>query len=145
MLAAVASNQRRIRILSGLACALGLLSAAASIVIIFFYFSAYRPKQLQVMNELGARSVESVVVPSQQPQATGEARRYDFASVNFAMTHAVGMGTMLVATAVGLLALGTIVLLLVVIFTRRATLAHIQASLAQISAQLQLLRLPESR
>jgi hypothetical protein len=43
------------------------------------------------------------------------------------------------AVAVGLLAVGTLVLLAVVIISRRATLHQINASLAQISHQLKQL------
>ena len=44
------------------------------------------------------------------------------------------------AVAVGLLAVGTLVLLAVVILSRRATLNQINASLAQISTQLKELQ-----
>jgi hypothetical protein len=50
------------------------------------------------------------------------------------------MGTTLVAVVVGVLSLGTLVLLIVVILNRRVTLNQINVSLAQIAHQLRELQ-----
>ena len=47
---------------------------------------------------------------------------------------------MMVAVSVGLLGLGTLVLLAVVVLGRRATLQQVNANLAQISTQLKELQ-----
>jgi hypothetical protein len=52
---------------------------------------------------------------------------------------------MLVAVAVGLLALGTLVMLALMVSQRRATLHQINTSLAQIAEQLRELRQSQNR
>ena len=64
-----------------------------------------------------------------------------FLGVEIFMTHVISMGTTIVAAAVGVLALGTLVLVLVVMLNRRVTLNQINVSLAQISSQLKDLQL----
>ena len=66
-----------------------------------------------------------------------------FLGVPLAFTHVISMATTLLAIAVGVLGLGTLILLAVVILNRRATLHQVNASLAQISNQLR--ELPGSR
>jgi hypothetical protein len=149
---AVATHQRRIRVLTGIAWALGILSFAASVAIVLTYFSAYLPKQMQLLQEVShtrppAAEATGAVSPQvdllyRGPEVAGPKPAFDYASVQATMTHAVSIGTMLIAIAVGLLALGTLVLLIVVWLTRRAALNQIQISLAQISGQLQALRPP---
>ncbi len=78
------------------------------------------------------------------PQHLVDQRQLDFPSVQATMTHVLSFATMLVAIAVGLSALGTLVVLALVILTRRATLNQINVSLAQISTQLRNLQTRQS-
>ena len=112
-----------------------LLLAAASLLIASAYFILYRPKQMQLLRD--------VTIAAQEAHPDGQAARrpLDFPSVQATMTHVLSFGTMMVAVSVGLLGAGTLVLLAVVVVGRRATLQQVNASLAQISAQLQQLQL----
>jgi len=56
------------------------------------------------------------------------------------LTYVASMGVTLVASAVGALGLGTLILLTVVVLNRRVTLNQVNASLAQISDQLRELQ-----
>jgi hypothetical protein len=133
-------HQRRLRLLTGAAFLLGFLAIAASIGIASAYFVLYRPKQMQLLRDVTAaaqeaRSNNAAPSPGQPPR-----RQLDFPSVQATMTHVLSFATMMVAVSVGLLGAGTLVLLVLVVLSRRATLQQINASLTQISALLRELR-----
>ncbi len=139
---AVRSHQRTIRALTSLAFLLGFLAIAASIVVVSAYFVFYRPKEKQLLREVTAAAEQSNHT-SAAGQGTGEGvwkLQFDYPSVQATHTYFLSVCIMLTALSVGLLALGTIVLLTVVVLNRRVTLNQINTSLAQISGQLRELR-----
>ena len=144
--AAVRSYQRRIQVLTGVALLLGFLAVAASAVIVSSYYIFYRPKEKEVLLQTQLAADRAKSAPNADAGAkSGAALPFDFPSVQATMTffHSVIIATL--AGAVGLLAAGTLLLHLVVIFGRRATLSQINTGLAQISDQLKDLQRRESR
>lgn len=126
----VQSHRVKIRLLTSVAFLFGFLAIATSILLVWCYLFLYLPKDKQLMRDAanfaaGQRSTEDAV------------KRIDnFLGAQILMTHVISMATTIVAIAVGVLGLGTLVLLTVVMLNRRATLSQINASLAQISNQL---------
>ena len=139
--AAVQSHRTKLRILTGAALTLGSIAVAISLVILVFYPVMYLPKQKDLLQRAQAAATQA------QTETTEETvKRLDkFVRVEILMTHVVSMGTTIVAAAVGALALGTLVLVLVVTINRRTTLSQINISLAQISGQLKELQLREGK
>lgn len=139
---AVTSHQRKIRALTGVAFCLGFLAIAASVLIVSVYFVLYRPKEKQLMHMVTVAAEEAKKNPATVPGATGDLpqSKFYYPSVQAAHTYFLSLCIMLTALAVGLLALGTLVLLIVVVLNRRATLNQINAGLAQISNQLRELQ-----
>jgi len=136
--AGVRSHQIKIRMLTGAAFLFGLLAIATSIFFVSFYLVLYLPKQKQLL-----RDAESAARLARSDPAHGETsiqeavKRIDrFLGAQIVMTHVVSMGTTMVALVVGILGLGTVVLLSVVVLSRRATLNQINVSLALLSDQL---------
>ncbi len=138
---AVARHQRRLRLLTGVAWGLGLLAALASVILIFLYFTAYMPKEKQLLADMGIAAGFPHVRPAPDLAGSG-LTAVDVLGIQISMTRAVSMGTMFIACAVGSLALGTLVVLVVALRTSRATMSQVQMHLAQISGQLQSLRSP---
>jgi hypothetical protein len=145
--ATVRSHQRKIHLLTGAAFFLGFLSVAASVVIESAYFVSYRPKEKQVLREVTLAAQEAKTNPAAAQGAVGDSPKlkFDYPSVQATMTYFHSLVITFMAIAMGLLALGTLVLLAVVILSRRATLSQINASLAQISLQLRELQPPQRR
>ena len=143
---AVRSHQRKIRTLSVLAFILGFVAVAASILIVTAYFIIYRPKEKEVLRQVSLAAERAKTPASATGDSTAPAPRlpFDFPSVQATMTFFHSLVIMFLAGAVGLLALGTLVLLAVVILSRRATLNQINISLAQISNQLRELQNSQS-
>jgi len=147
---AVAKHQRRLRLLTGIAWGLALLAVAASVIIVFLYFTAFLPKEKQILDDMGIAShFPHTGAPVALPPEASEAERraaglneMGIIGIQLVMTRALSMGTMFIACAVGSLALGTLVVLVVMMRTSRATMSQVQAHLALISAQLQGLRTP---
>ena len=138
----IAKHQRKMRALTGLACAFGILAVVASILIIAGYLVLYLPKQKQLMQDFGAR-IERFDSASTLPpgaQSPSPRDRYDLPHIQVIMMNAVSFGGMLVAVAVGLLAAGTLTVLALIVVSRRATLDQINASLRQITEQMKLLQ-----
>jgi uncharacterized protein YoxC len=139
--AAVNSPRTKLRFLTGAALTLGLIAVAISFLILVFYPVLYLPKQKDLI-----KRAESAAAQSKTETVEETVRRLDkFVGVEILMTHVVSMGTTIVAAAVGALALGTLVLVVVVTINRRSTLKQINLSLAQISGQLKELQLRESK
>lgn len=145
--AGVRSHQRKIRALTGTALVLGFLAVAASVVIVSAYFGFYRPKEKEVLRQvtLAAERAKANPAPAEAGTASGPKLPFDFPSVQATMTFFHSVVITLLAGAVGLLALGTLVLLAVVILNRRVSLQQINASLAQISTQLKELQSGNNR
>jgi len=133
----VRSHQRTIRVLSSLAFLLGFLAIAASIVIVSAYFVLYRPKEKQLLREVTLAAQQAQQAKQTQGTAADAPKlNFDYPSIQATHTYFLSICILLTALSVGLLALGSLVLLAVVALNRRVTLNQINTSLAQISAQL---------
>lgn len=132
--AAVHSHRWKIQALTVAAFVLGFLAVAASITIVTVNEMYVRPKQEKLAADSGAIAGFSSMTRdvNTQPE-TVQARML---SLEIDMMRVVSMGSMMVAGSVGLLGLGTLLLVAAVTLNRRATLNQVNASLAQISAQL---------
>lgn len=139
---AVQSHRRKIQALTVAALVLGFLAVAASITIVTLNEMYVRPKQNKLAADSGAIAWPSggVGAPSSSPDAV-QAR---LLALEIDMMRVISMGSMMVAGSVGLLGLGTLLLVAAVMLNRRATLNQVNASLAQISAQLREWR-PDGR
>lgn len=136
----VRGHQRRLRLLTCAAFVFGFLAIAASVAIASAYFILYRPKQMQLLRDVTTAAQEARPDNGATPNGQPTRRNLDFPSVQATMTHVLSFGTMMVAVSVGLLGTGTLVLLAVVVLSRRTTLQRINSHLAQISAQLKELQ-----
>ena len=137
---AVNAHRTKVRVLMSMALLFGFLAIAASILIVVFYPVMYLPKQKEIIKQ-----AETALIQAKIETVEEKLQRLDrFLGVEIFMTHVISMGTTIVAAAVGILALGTLVLVLVVMLNRRATLHQINVSLAQISGQLAELQLREN-
>ena len=138
----VRAHQRKIRALTSAAFLLGFLAIAASVLIVSGYFVLYRPKEKEVLRQvtLAAERAKQNPAPAEGGATPQSKLPFDFPSVQATMTFFHSVVITALAVAVGLLAVGTLVLLAVVILSRRATLNQINASLAQISTQLKELQ-----
>ena len=138
---AVGSHRTKLRVLTSTAMLLGLIAVAISCLILVFYPVMYLPKQRELI-----KRAESAATQAKAETVEDTVKRLDkFMGVEILMTHVISMGTTIVAAAVGALALGTLVLVMVVTINRRATLNQINISLAQISNQLKELQSSEGK
>lgn len=140
--AAVRSHRIKIRVLTSVAFLFSFFAVAASVLFVWCYLKFYLPKQEQMLHD-----AKSVVLQSRRNPAAGEGsvqdsvKRIDiFLDTHIVMTYMVSMGTTVIAIVVGILGLGTLVLLTVVVLTRRIAPNQLNASLAQISNQLRELQ-----
>jgi hypothetical protein len=143
ILGAVHQQQLHGRWLAGLALMLGLVSIAASIGIVSFYFVFYRPKEKQLLRDLPGviyNSSTNAAATQTAPEERVPRPHFDPVRAHLFMTFVIGVGTALVAGSVGLLGLGTLLVVTLVLLNRRVTLRQINASLADISLQLKELR-----
>jgi hypothetical protein len=141
---AVHSHRIILRVLTTVAFVFGFVAIATSIYIVSFYRIKYLPKQREMLYGsrlaaeqagTGANSAQNGLKPMENlPRAE------EFLRNEVVLTHVVGIGVAIVALAVGVLGLETLVLLTVVVLNRRVTLNQINANLAQISDQLRELR-----
>jgi len=136
------SHQQKVRWLAGTAFLLGFLAIAASFLVVTGYFMFYRPKEKEVLRQVTLAAERAKAQPPSENADPRESKLpFDFPSVQATMTflHSVAIASL--AAAIGILALGTLVLLAVVVLNRRVTLRQINASLAQISGQLREIEL----
>ncbi|MBI3417656.1 MAG: hypothetical protein HY043_20380 [Verrucomicrobia bacterium] len=134
---AVSAHRTKVRVLTSLALVFGFLAVAVSLMIVAFYPIMYLPKQKEIIKQ-----AEAALTQAKTETVEETVQRLDkFLGVEIFMTHVISMGTTIVAAAVGILALGTLVLVLVVMLNRRATLHQINVSLTQISGQLNELQM----
>ena len=136
VLSSVRSHRTTLRVLTSIAVLLGFLSIAGSGLTVFGYFVFYRPKQVHMMNDAGLAHQRLRTNALGTDPNEDAANQRKFLGATMALTYALSIGTAVIAFAVGTLALGTMVLLAIIILQRRATLHQVSASLAQISAQL---------
>jgi hypothetical protein len=143
ILRAVESHGRKSGWIAGIALFLGLVSVAASIAIVSFYFVFYRPKEKQLLRDLPPviynATTNATAGAAQEPVPRPH---FDPVRAHLFMITAIGVGTALVAGSVGLLGLGTLLLVSLVLINRRVALRQISASLADISLQLKQLQRP---
>ena len=144
--AAVRSQATKTRILTSIAFLFGFLAVAASVLFVCAYLVLYLPKQKQILRNAEAVAQSARPVAGGKEESVPDAiKRIDqFLGVEIILTHVVSMGMTAIAIMVGVLALGTLVLLTIVVLNRRATLHQINVSLAQISSQLRELQAARS-
>ena len=131
---AVHSHRIQLRVLTTVAFVFGFAAIATSIFIVWFYLMLYMPKQ-RVMLDDSQKTVEQARTITDSTEA-GVKRMHGLLESEIFMTYVVSMGVMVVALAVGVLGVGTLILLTVMILNRRVALNQINASLTQISNQL---------
>jgi len=137
--AGIRSHRLRMRILTSLALLFGFLALATSLGLAWSYFVFILPRQTEMMQEGSQAFVHhSGTNTVSEPLATQEAlqRIERHLRMEAQVSRTLGLGTFILAIAVGALGLGTLVLLLVVILNRRAGLNQLNVSLAEISRQL---------
>jgi len=114
------------------------MAIAASIFTVAFYVMKYLPKQ-RVIIEMSQTAVD--LAGTNAGSAAELVKRTDnILAHEVILTHVTSMGVTVVASAVGALGLGTLILVTVVILNRRVALNQINANLAQISNQLRELQ-----
>ena len=138
---AVRSHRIKIRVMTTVAFLLGFLAMITGILIVWSYPVFMLPKQNELA--LGAEIlVHQFQTNSAAAQPVGDAGKqmgYILAT-ELQMDRVTTTGVVVVALAVGVLGLGTLILLTVVILNRRVALNQINDSLAQISKQLRELQ-----
>jgi hypothetical protein len=137
-MAGIRTHRLKLRALNVGASVLGVAAVLTSIVIVWSYLILYLPKDKEIM-----RGAEMVLMQAKTlPVEEVAKQQTQFLQAEIVFTHVIAMCVTLIAVAVGILGLGTLLLLGVIVMNRRATLSQIQASLAQISEQLRLLKEP---
>ena len=144
--AAVQSQAMKTRVLTGVAFIFGFLAVAASVLFVCAYLVLYLPKQKQILRNAEAVAQSAKTLAGGREESVPDAiKRIDqVLGVEIVMTHVISMGMTAIAIVVGVLALGTLVLLTIVVLNRRAALHQINVSLAQISSQLRELQAARS-
>lgn len=140
--AAVQSHRRKIQAFTIAAFTLGFLAVAASITIVTLNEMYVRPRQ-----EMLARQSRELAWPGGETagnRSDPQNVQARILALEIQAMSVVSIGSMMVAGSVGLLGLGTLLLVAAVSLNRRATLHQVNASLAHISAQLGELRLRHS-
>ena len=161
ILHAIRSHESKGRLLTGIALTISLLSIVAGIAIAWFQFAMLEPKEREILlaytqhaqpSEWTTNMFHKMGV-SDSEIASFYAHR-DASGVNdthlsqwelnrdmlhMDLTHDLGVALMLIAGAVALIGIGTIVTVIMVIVNRRITLRQINENLVQISLQLKKL------
>jgi hypothetical protein len=139
---AVRSHRIKIRVLTSVAFLFGIVTIAVSVAIVWSYPIFILPKQKQLFDNADAAVKQAKTnTATGLPPSSEDVRQINNLLANeIFMTRVVSIGTSVVAIAVGVLGLGTLVLLTVVVLNRRVTLNQVNASLAQISNQLRELQ-----
>jgi hypothetical protein len=133
---AVHSHRIKLRVLNTVAFVFGFVAIATSIFIVCCYLMFYLPKQRVILQDVfSKRTVEQARTNTDSIKDEVK-RMHGLLGSEVVMTYALSIGVMIVALAVGVLGLGTLILLTVVILNRRVALSRINANLTQISKQL---------
>ena len=140
--ATVRSHRIKIRVLSTVAFMFGFLAIATSLGLAWSYVVFVLPRQSQMVEDGLVAMQQAKTHPATEPVPTSDdtMQIHRFLSMQADMVRSVSVGTSMLALAVGVLGLGTLVLLTVVILSRRSTLDHVNTSLVEISQQLRDLR-----
>ena len=141
---AVRAHRIKIRVMTTAAFLLGFLAVITGILIVWSYpiFMLPKQKELALGAEFLVHQFQTNSAAAQPVGDVGKQMGYMLAA-EIQMNRITSMGTVVVALAVGVLGLGTLILLTVVILNRRVALNQINASLKQISDQLR--ELPNTR
>jgi hypothetical protein len=140
-------QQRRLTFLTWAAIGLWSLAVLGSVGVLVFHTVFYAPKEKQLLQDYGAKSALNVPSPPMDRMPGGTPQDAETIRVvkqslgaQMQLSYVITRGVLIVASAVLILACGTLVTLALVIFSRRATLQQLQQGLAQITEQLQRLR-----
>jgi hypothetical protein len=138
---AVRSHRIKIRVMTTVAFLLGFLAMITGILIVWSYpvFMLPKQKELALGAEILVHQFQTNSAAAQPVGDAGKQMGYILAA-EIQMNRVTSMGAVVVALAVGVLGLGTLILLTVVILNRRVALNQINDSLAQISKQLRELQ-----
>jgi len=138
---AVRSHRIKIRVMTTVAFLLGFLAMITGILIVWSYpiFMLPKQKEMELRAEILVHQFETNSAAAQPVGDAGKQMGYILAT-EIQMDRVTTTGAVVVALAVGVLGLGTLILLMVVILNRRVALNQINASLAQISKQLRELQ-----
>jgi len=136
--AAVRSHRIKIRVLAGIAFLFGFAAIVTSIVLVMGYLYLVLPKQTEMLRDSGATMGKPRIdaAAGQLSMEDVVKKIDDFVLTETIMMHAISVGATVLAVAVGVLAMGTLTVLIVVMLNRRATLNQISVSLVQLSNQL---------
>jgi hypothetical protein len=144
-------QQRRLTMLTWVGIALWILAVICSVGVLIFYPVFYAPKERHMLDNYGAQSTMPVPsraidrMPGGTPQDAETIRVLQQSlGAHMHLSYVVTRGVLIVASALLILACGTLVTLALVVFSRRATLQQLQHGLAQITEQLQRLRPSEA-
>lgn len=134
--AAVGSHRLRTRILTSLALLFGFVAIATSLGLAWSYYIFVLPRQTETIQH-GSQAFIPHNAPAQPPSTEEALQRIDrHLRMEAEVSRALGVGTSILAAAVGALGLGTLVLLLLVMLNRRTALNQLNVSLTEISRQL---------
>ena len=135
---AVEKYARRTRNLTLLVLIIGTLSLLASLLLVSGFWVVYKPKQQQLMKELGALAAENLAAEHRAREAGSSPRALQdrFPGIQVYFNYGIWTALILLSTAVGLLGLGTLTLLSLILVNRRIALEEVSRQLAEISNQL---------
>jgi hypothetical protein len=138
----VRAHRRKIRVLSGATFVFSCLAMVASVALVWCYLLLVLPKQKQMLQDAEYPTLKtSPGITAETPAMQEAIKRLDGKlNAEVLMMHVMSVGISIVCIAVGVLGLGTIILVALVMLQRRATLSQISDSLAQISRQLNEMR-----
>jgi hypothetical protein len=142
ILGSIKKQQRGLKLLTGTALGLWLVSTMGIVFLIWAYFFTYLPKEREIIYRLD-REVNASSA-SASPSGESEKARTGQKQEMFIMTRVVGIGIVSTAACVAVLSAGMFATIMLVIWNRRVTLRQINANLTQISAQLKELQSRES-
>ena len=129
------------RLLTTVALGIGLLAIAAGILLAGANLRIVMPmERLLILKYPGAAEGLGMTNNPASPDAKMALTRDELDARHVQVTFAHGKELFVTAAAVTLVGLGTFSTLLLVIFNRRVTLRQVNASLAQISAQIKELQ-----
>jgi hypothetical protein len=145
--ATIHGQQRRLTFLTWAGVALWSLAVIGCAGVLVFYTAFYAPKERHMLDNYGAKSAVNISalptdrMPGGTPQDAETIRVLKQSlGAHMQLSYVVTRGVLIVASALLILACGTLVTLALVVFSRRATLLQLQQGLAQITEQLQRLR-----
>jgi hypothetical protein len=134
----IRSHRLKVRILSATAFFFGILAIVASLGLALSYVVFILPMQSHLFEEATEVARQHGTNAVARPEAIPEALRRmdDLLRKQIETSYITNLGTTMLAVAVGASGVGTLMLHLLVLLNRRASLKQVNASLAEISSQL---------